>query len=55
MNNTSVQYNKKEALAGNQEELNNWNNNELTPICYENIVRENKGYEQRGYNYVNGD
>lgn len=41
--------------AGDPEEQNKKNLNEINPIFYENIVREKKGYPERGYNYVNGD
>ena len=31
------------------------NQNEQNPIYYKNIVREEKGFPQRGYNYSVGD
>ena len=31
------------------------NRNEMNSIYYENIVREEKGFPERGYNYSAGD
>ena len=59
---TSVDYDKckangitKTTLKERAKEQDKQNRNEQNPIYYENIVRENKKYPQRGYNYSNGD
>ena len=54
-NGTHVKYNEDKVKAGDPVEQNKKNLNELNPIFYENIVREKKGYPERGHNYVNGD